>query len=245
VRRLKPVQEWLEEDLALIVAANEKENVSIDYKSSEALNFDDRTARTKGAATLGEKHRQELIRDVVAMANAEGGLIIYGIKEETGGYPASVDSGYDSYKTSADRITQILVNNIHPRLQEFSIHPIELKSKGAGLCAFVLSIAKASSHAPHQADDKLYYKRHEATRMVMDDYEIRDRMRRSIQLGRRYSVAWEFLQEARRLEQLMIDQNRIDASLLIPRDSLSVTVSSSLRSDRAPGRGVIERVRQD
>jgi hypothetical protein len=57
------------------------------------------------------------------------------------------------------------------RLEGFFIRPIELKSKGQGTSAFVIVISKASAHAPHQSDDKLYHKRHDATKLVMDDYE--------------------------------------------------------------------------
>jgi Putative DNA-binding domain len=54
-------------------------SVTATYKASAALNFKDKTALKNGKGTLGDKHREELIRDVAAMANAEGGLIIYGI----------------------------------------------------------------------------------------------------------------------------------------------------------------------
>ncbi len=81
---MRNIREWEEAELDAIVAANGKENVSLDYKASEALNFGDKTA-LKDGKPLGEKHREDLIRDVAAMANAEGGLIIYGIKERTGG----------------------------------------------------------------------------------------------------------------------------------------------------------------
>jgi predicted HTH transcriptional regulator len=196
---VKPVEDWDENDLELVVQDKQKENVSIDYKASQALNFDDKKPLPKSNRTLGQKHREEMIRDVAAMANAAGGIIIYGIAEEDGGYPDHVDDGYDATKTNADRVEQILITNIHPRLEGLSIKPIELKPKGAGRFAFVLSIPQASLHAPHQADDKLYYKRHEATRMVMDDYEIRDMMRRSIEFGKKFGVARDLLMEVRRL----------------------------------------------
>jgi hypothetical protein len=129
---VKEVREWLEADLELVVEANEKENVSIDYKDSRALDFSHQTPMTGVGKALGQKHREDLIRDVAAMANAEGGLIIYGIAERNGGYPDRVDNGIDPRKCSADRITQILVNNIHPRLEGIFIRQIELTSKGQG-----------------------------------------------------------------------------------------------------------------
>lgn len=39
---------------------------------------------------------------MAAMANAEGGLIIYGIAERKGGYPDQVDDGIDPKVVDAD-----------------------------------------------------------------------------------------------------------------------------------------------
>jgi predicted HTH transcriptional regulator len=174
---MKDVREWDESDLDLIVEVDQKETTTIDYKASPALAFKDRTVTGKG--TLGEKHRQDLIRDVAAMANAEGGLIIYGIAERKGGYPDHVDDGADPKTVSAEQIEQIILTNINPRVEGFFVHQIELKSKGKGTVAFVAQIPKAQKNAPHQSDDKLYYKRHDATKLVMDDNEIRDMIGRS------------------------------------------------------------------
>jgi hypothetical protein len=57
---------------------------------------------TNRKGTLGDKHREDLIRDVAAMANAEGGLIIYGIAQRKGGYPDQVDDGIDPKVVDAD-----------------------------------------------------------------------------------------------------------------------------------------------
>jgi hypothetical protein len=70
-----------------------KGNTGLDYKASAALDLKDSRALTNRKGTLGDKHREDLIRDVAAMANAEGGLIIYGSAERAGGYPKHVDDG--------------------------------------------------------------------------------------------------------------------------------------------------------
>jgi hypothetical protein len=59
-------------------------NQTLDYKASAALLFKDKKPLSGGTGTLGEKHRQDMIRDVASMANAEGGLIIYGVVERSG-----------------------------------------------------------------------------------------------------------------------------------------------------------------
>src|SRR5262249_53200340 len=50
---------------------------------------------------------------------------------------------------------------------------------GIGRHAYVLTIPQASGRAPHQAPDKKYYKRQNFQSVPMEDYEIRDALRRA------------------------------------------------------------------
>jgi hypothetical protein len=231
---MKEVRDWVEADLDLVVRTGEKENTGVDYKASAALNFRDGrplTGAGRSGQTLGQKHREDLIRDVAAMANAEGGLIIYGIAERTGGYPDRVDEGVDLSVVDADTIERIILSNIHPRLEGFFIKPIELKSKGANNYACVIEIPKAGKNAPHQADDKHYYKRHDATKLPMDDNEIRDMIGRSLEFGKKFGTAWDLLVEVRRIVAAATERNNIPpTSNVAPRTTLSIAVSNALRS---------------
>ena len=227
---MKDVREWVEADLDLVVKANEKENTSIDYKASEALNFKNKTQLTGRKGTLGDKHREDLIRDVAAMANAEGGLVIYGIAERQGGYPDRVDDGIDLKVADADQIEQIILSNIHPRVEGFFVHPIELKRKAKGRFAYVISIPKASKNAPHQSDDKLYHKRHDATKLPMEDNEVRDMIGRSLEFGKKFGIAWDLLVEIRRLVAAATERSKVPAGEHLTRTRLSISVSNSLRS---------------
>lgn len=205
---MKDVRAWDESDLDLIVEAGQKETTTIDYKASPALAFKDRTPLSGGKGTLGEKHRQDMIRDVASMANAEGGLIIYGIAERSGGYPDHVDDGTDPKTVSAEQIEQIILTNINPRVEGFVVHRIDLKSKGNGTCAFVVSIPKAQKNAPHQSDDKLYYRRHDA--------------KRSLEFGRKFGVAWDLHIETRRIVEAAKVRSNIGEGV--------IPISPSLRS---------------
>ncbi|HEX3995471.1 MAG TPA: RNA-binding domain-containing protein, partial [Acetobacteraceae bacterium] len=121
---MKDVREWDESDLVLVVQADQKENTTIDYKRSAALAFKDKSPCKDGKGTIGEKHRADLIRDVASMANAEGGLIIYGIVERKGGYPDHLDDGADPKTVSPEQIEQIILKNINPPVEGFFVHPI-------------------------------------------------------------------------------------------------------------------------
>jgi hypothetical protein len=230
---MKDVHDWTEVDLDGVVRAREKENTSLDYKASAALDFRNPKAVEKRKGTLGDKHREDLIRDVAAMANAEGGLIIYGITERKGGYPKQVDDGVDPKVVDADTIERIILSNIHPRMEGFFIKPIELESKGNGRYAYVISVLKATKNAPHQSDDKIYYKRHDATKLPMDDNEIRDMIGRSLEFGKKFGIARDLLVEICRIIAAATQRNAIPAGIgdiYVPRTTLSIAVSNSLRS---------------
>jgi Putative DNA-binding domain len=227
---MRDVRQWDESDLVLLLEADQKENTTVDYKGSEALAFKDKTVRSDGKGTLGEKHREDLIRDVASMANAEGGQIIYGIAERKGGYPDHIDDGADPKKVSADQIEQIIIHNINPRVEGFIVHPIELKSKGKGTFAFVISISKAQNNAPHQSDDKLYHKRNDSTKFAMEDNEIRDMVSRSLEFGRKFGIAWDMLVEMRRIVVSATERSQIGAGVRVARTRLLIAVLLSLRS---------------
>ena len=56
---------------------------------------------------------------------------------------------------------------------------VPLSGDHAGRVTYVLVVPQAQSLAPHQANDKRYYKRRNFKSDPMDDYEVRDMMRRA------------------------------------------------------------------
>jgi Putative DNA-binding domain len=233
VKKMREVREWDETDLERIIMSDQKETTTLDYKDSAALKFKDQAKRSDGKGTLGEKHRQDLIRDVASMANAEGGTIIYGIAERSGGYPDHIDDGVDPATVSAEQIEQIILNNINPRVEGFFVHRIDLTSKRQGMCTFVISIQKAQKNAPHQSDDKVYYRRHDATKLKMEDNAIRDAIGRSLEFGKKFGGAWDLLVEIRRIVADAEGRSRISKTNYFPRQQLVIPVSPSLRSSGA------------
>jgi hypothetical protein len=115
-------------------------------------------------------------------------------------------------------------------VEGFIVHRIDLKSKGKGTCTFIISIPKAHKNAPHQADDKLYYQRHDATKLKMEDNEIRDRIGRSLEFGRKFGIAWDLVVEITRIMAAADSRYRIPPLDWIPRRTLVIPISDSLRS---------------
>jgi hypothetical protein len=147
------------EDLQRLIDEEIQESLTLDYKASPSLARDD-------------KPRDEMCKDVSAFANSAGGQIIYGIVEKDR-KPVKVDDGSD---LSREWIEQVIDSNVHPRLDGLVITAVPV---GSERHAYVLTIPQASGRAPHQAPDKKYYKRQNFQSVPMEDYEIRDALRRA------------------------------------------------------------------
>lgn len=154
----KSVSQWDASDLQALIG--QEETSSLEFKRSDALD------NTDG-------NKRELVKDVSAMANAAGGVIVYGI-EEKDNLADALDQGTMQTK---EWIDQVLTSNIEPKIPNVTIQRIPLAS---GCFAFALDIPMAVGLAPHQAKpQKQYFRRYNNTALAMLDHEIRDLMRRS------------------------------------------------------------------
>jgi schlafen family protein len=147
-------------DLQKLIADGVAESLTLEYKASPALGKD-------------SKQRDELSKDVSAFANSAGGQIVYGMEDDKN-LPTKIDDGADPSITK-EWIEQVIDSRVQPRIEGLIITPIQL-AKGLG---FVVTIPQATSRAPHQAPDKKYYKRQNFQSVPMEDYEIRDTLRRA------------------------------------------------------------------
>jgi hypothetical protein len=137
------------------------------------------TVEYKAAGSMSRESEKvtEISKDVSAMLNSSGGVLIYGVicfdrlsgKEHL---PKAVDPILDP-KISKEWLEQIINAKIRPRPDKIEIFPVRIEAGGV---VFVLNIQAAGT--AHQADDKRYYKRFNFLSVPMDDYEIRDVMSR-------------------------------------------------------------------
>jgi hypothetical protein len=148
------------QDLERLVNDGVNESLTLDYKQSVALSKE-------------EKKKDELCKDVTAFANAACGQLIFGIEEDKHA-PVAVDDGA-APEITKEWIEQVIDSRVRPRIEGLTIRPIQL-ANGLG---FVIDIPQASSRAPHQAPDKRYYKRQNFQSVAMEDYEVRDILRRA------------------------------------------------------------------
>jgi hypothetical protein len=225
---MKTLFEWDEEDFKRFKDLNQQENQSIEYKKAETLDFGSRKKIGNTQQTLGDKHREEFLRDIAAMANAEGGRIYFGIKADKDGFPKILDEGFETVTLNADGIEQILLTNIFPRLEGILVHSIKRATNGKFW--FVIDIPKATRNAPHQTPDNRYHRRHVRTKLAMGDSEVRDAMKRSIEYGRQFGAAWDLQVESARLISAIQTRLNHDPDYWAPRDRLIIRVFEGIRA---------------
>ena len=151
-------------DLDRLIEEDIQESLTLDYKDARALEKTD-------------QKRNELCKDVSAFANSAGGQIIYGIQED-GHHPVRVQDAdaVNPADISREWVEQVIDSNVQPRIQNLRIHPIHV---ALGRVAYVITIPQATTNAPHQAPDNKYYYRQNFQSVSMEDYQVRDTMRRT------------------------------------------------------------------
>lgn len=149
-----------------------EESLTLDYKAAGSL-----------AKTDGKK--AEITKDVSAMANSAGGIVIYGMAEDAVNkhLPGAIDP-IDRNQISKEWLEQV-ISNIRPKIDGLVIYPVPINT-ASNHVVYVVEIPQ--SHTAHQATDKRYYKRFNFESVAMEDYEIRDVMGR----GRYPRIELEF-----------------------------------------------------
>jgi len=150
-------------DLNRLITDEIQESLTLDYKSSASLG-------------RSNEQRNELIKDISAFTNSAGGQVVYGIVE-IDRKPVRIDAGSDPATVSREWIEQVIDSNVQPRIEGLIIRPIPLEG---GNFVYVIEAPAAVTRAPHQAMDKKYYKRQNFQSIPMEDYEIRDSLRRAV-----------------------------------------------------------------
>jgi Putative DNA-binding domain len=150
-----------ESELSALHTGVVKENLRLEYKASDAIDKND------------NKKKLEMARDVSAFSNADGGQIVYGMKENKDHEPDGLDAGLDPREYPEIWFEQVLQQHVTPLLTAVKPRHVPLST---GRVAVVMDIP-ASTGDPHQVDGR-YYRRHNFNRLIMEHYEVRDAFRR-------------------------------------------------------------------
>lgn len=158
------MEEWDQLRIEQYIIDQVEESLTLDYKAAEALQKSD-----------GKK--REVTKDISAMANSDGGIIIYGVKEfqqqDKKHLPEKIDP-IDRREISKEWVDQV-ISNIRPKIDGVIVYPVTLDTS-ANDVVYVVKIPQSTT--AHQAQDKRYYKRYNFESVAMEDYEIRDVMGR-------------------------------------------------------------------
>lgn len=146
-------------DVQSLVDSNEKESAYLDYKESAALQNNDIS-------------KNEISKDISAFANAGGGMIIYGMRED-GHVPVGIDDGLDPEEISKEWLEQVIGSRIQRKIEGVRINQIPTDSEKGNRVIYVVHIPQ-SMRAPHQAWDNKFYKRRNFSSEPMEEYEVRD-----------------------------------------------------------------------
>jgi hypothetical protein len=197
---------WDEENIFRFIIDEIEENLNLDYKAADAL-----------GKTDGKKN--EISKDISAMANSDGGIIIYGIAEYNDSNRSHLPEKIDPVSRkniSKEWLEQIINTNIFPRISNIKITPVGINNSDDGVI-YVVDIPK--SNTAHQAKDKRYYKRFNFESVAMYDYEIKDIMNRA----HTPILTLEFL-----IEQESYEYKKSGYSLGIPMYNKEVTKPESV-----------------
>ena len=109
---LKPLKDWSEDDLDALIRDGVEENARLEYKRE---------------IDLSPSGKKEICRDLSAFANGQGGILIYGIEEESrkdlGSSPKRIKPLTDA--SVKETLENVLLNGISPHLT-FWIHSIQV-----------------------------------------------------------------------------------------------------------------------
>ncbi len=198
---------WNQLNIENFITNQVEENLNLDYKASGSLQKNDKSAN-------------EISKDVSAFANSDGGIIIYGIKEnsENKHLPDSIDP-VNRNEISKEWLEQIIQSRIRPRIENIIIHPISINDS-SDLVVYVIEIPQ--SDTAHQANDRKYYRRYNFSSEPMYDYEIRDIINRT----KHPSIDLEF----------WITKKTYEVNPHIPKMPIFSTDSNGLPIYREPGK---------
>ena len=159
---------WSKEMLEDIVLTKRMESNTLEFKSGEDLN--------NVMKSNNNKKNEEFSKDISAMANSNGGDIIYGISEEKKN-DKSVAGSFSFVERNflIDSIEQKLNSLIIPKIDNIEIIPIDFSET-----EMVVIISIPKSYTAHQAKDKRYYKRFGFLVEPMEDWEVKDVINRGL-----------------------------------------------------------------
>ena len=204
------------DDVRTIVSEEIPEGVNLEYK---------------GSSILADRDVNTVCKTVSALANSAGGIFIIGI-ETKGTVPVRIDDGTPG-PSKRDWIYQIINGSTFPAVETVEVREFQT-STGT---IYVIEVLP-SPQAPHQSNDRKYYKRRGSHSEVMEHYEIEDVRARPKQalmplraeLQTQNILAYLRLVNSHETDAITDLRCEIEANFPLERDSLTLLKDRGLRA---------------
>jgi hypothetical protein len=171
-----PLSEQEYADVEAFLQQQISENLTLDYK--------------RELSTSSDRDRAELCKDVSALANSQGGMIIYGVDEDstnrTPQMPPAGTSRTVGRQSVEEWASQVLRSGVQPPL-DFEMEAFDYGG-GPDRCVLVVR-TNTSPSAPHmvtlRSDNRYYgrfYRRSNYESRIAEEYEVREMLERARRL---------------------------------------------------------------
>jgi len=153
---LKPLQELGFEDIEKLKQDKICESQILDYKRQLLKD-------------------NKLLKQVSAFANTQGGYLVFGVSETgKGGYPKEI-LGIDKNQINKERMEQVILGNIHPRLNT-KMRGVEHPNPSRSILVMQIPDSYLKPHMNNR--DNKFYKRYSFEAVPMTETEVNDAYRR-------------------------------------------------------------------
>ncbi|MFZ6053098.1 AlbA family DNA-binding domain-containing protein [Halocola ammonii] len=155
------IRRYTRAHLDYLIKSQAEESIHLEFKAGWAIENTD-------------YKKKEISKDVSAMANSDGGVVIYGLNEEN--HKADSYSFINGNEYSKEWLEQVINSRIKRRIPDLTIDVIRVQNK-ISKSIYVVKVPR-SYEAPHMAADGRYYKRFNFESVRMEEYEVRDAFNR-------------------------------------------------------------------
>ncbi len=231
---MRPLPEWTQDDLQQLVQQQRQEDGELEYKDSRALEW------PKGDNRAREARLNEISKDVSALANSNGGLLVYGIAEKDH-LPVRVDDGVDPKTHGREWLEAVIRDNLQDAPSGLRVFAIPVGNTGR--IAYVIDVPLLPQGC--QARDKRYYRRRSYRVDMLDDWEVRELLSRSAQPRVALNVTSHAVEGAPQMRRLAITLSNTgtvrvhdwQVPIEIPRASIANVQLGGVKGRRSYGSG--------
>jgi len=164
----KPYEKWTEEDIKQICKDKIAEDQRLDFKRELKLE--------------PLKERFELLKDITSFANAQGGIIIYGIETEKTEEFGEIAKNHcpNSDASLIDSANRIIYSSVSPKI-DVKLHQIPASSGGFYIIAYVAQ-SYLKPHSFNWKRETRWYIRRNQDNFPLTEIEIREMYFQSYQI---------------------------------------------------------------